>query len=356
MDFKDGTFHYTSGIHRNSSVIWVKFERNQLFINFLRKHTKARWSATKRSWYVTDNYHYRKLFGLEIPITGSKIQAKIHPTNRPALLQLQELLKLKAYSPHTMRTYSIEFSHLLQLIKSYPVQDLSKKQLRAYFLHCSETLKLSESAINGKINAVKFYFEQVLHQPKMFFDIPRPKKPQRLPKMLSQNEVRKIISATSNLKHKIILKLCYGMGLRVSEVVNLKVTDIDSDSMRVRIEQAKGKKDRIVILPKSILNELRAYYKVYKPQKYLFEGQHGGQYSVRSTQNVFKNAMKKARIRKNIGIHGLRHSYATHLLENGTDMRFIQKLLGHNSIKTTQIYTQVTDISQSKIKSPLDNL
>jgi integrase/recombinase XerD len=142
--------------------------------------------------------------------------------------------------------------------------------------------------------------------------------------------------------------------LRVSEIINLKVEDIDSQSMRVFIARAKGKKDRYANLPESILNQLREYYTEYKPQKYLFEGQYGGQYSSRSAQQVFKNAMQKAGIHRSLSIHSLRHSFATHLLENGTDIRFIQELLGHKDIKTTLIYTQVTDRSIKKIVSPLD--
>jgi integrase/recombinase XerD len=159
-----------------------------------------------------------------------------------------------------------------------------------------------------------------------------------------------------NLKHLLILKLCYGMGLRVSEIVQLKISDIDSRRMQVLISYAKGKKDRYVNLPNTILGLLRQYYTAYKPKEFLFEGQNGGQYSVRSCQVVFKNALHKARINKKVGIHGLRHSYATHLIEQGTDMRFVQELLGHANIKTTMIYTHVSDIAKRNIKSPLDNL
>ena len=146
------------------------------------------------------------------------------------------------------------------------------------------------------------------------------------------------------------------MGLRVSEIVNLKITDIDSQRMVVLIEAGKGKKDRYVALPTSILEELRNYYRANRPTKYLFEGQNGGQYSVRSVQAVFKDAMEKAKINKSVGIHGLRHSYATHLLESGTDMVFIQKLLGHQDIKTTEIYAKVSNRILSNVKSPLDDL
>ncbi len=140
-----------------------------------------------------------------------------------------------------------------------------------------------------------------------------------------------MFEVTANLKHNTILKLCYGMGLRVSEIVNLKIKDIDSRNMQVFVERGKGKKDRYVNLPQSVLEQLREYYKAYRPRTYLFEGQFGEQYSIRSTQQVFKNALRKAGINKDVGIHSLRHSYATHLLEQGTDIRFIQELLGHNN-------------------------
>lgn len=148
-----------------------------------------------------------------------------------------------------------------------------------------------------------------------------------------------------------MLKLCYGMGLRVSEIVGLKITDIDSKNMQVFIERAKGKKDRYANLPESILEQLRKYFKVYRPKKYLFEGQFGGNYSARSAQKVFTDALKKAKINKVIGIHGLRHSFATHLLENGTDVSFIQQLLGHNDIKTTLRYTHVSKKNLKNMKA-----
>jgi integrase/recombinase XerD len=153
-----------------------------------------------------------------------------------------------------------------------------------------------------------------------------------------------------------MLRLCYGMGLRVSEIVNLKVQDIDSKAMQVFIERAKGKKDRYANLPTSLLKQLRDSYKEYRPKKFLFEGQYGEQYSTRSAQQVFKDALAKANINKAIGIHGLRHSFATHLLENGTDVTFIQQLFGHNDIKTTMRYTHVSQKSLRNIKSPLDDI
>lgn len=177
-----------------------------------------------------------------------------------------------------------------------------------------------------------------------------------MPKHISPQDVKRLFDHTPNLKHNTMLRLCYGMGLRVSELVALKVQDIDSANMQVQLRRAKGKKDRYVPLPTSILEQLRTYFKEYRPKEHLFEGQYGGAYTARSAQAVFKQALNRAGINKDIGIHSLRHSYATHLLEAGTDMAFIQKLLGHANIKTTLLYAEVTNARLGQIKSPLDNL
>ncbi|MBS1776079.1 MAG: tyrosine-type recombinase/integrase [Bacteroidetes bacterium] len=354
--FNHKLFLFSLGSHHDKKVIWVKFDYDQNLIHHLRSHAHVLWSASQKAWYMTDNLEHRKLCGLESDLVGKDVLLKISEVNLPEFKKFQNMLTLKAYSLNTCRTYSIEFAQLLYVLKNYPVQDLPKEKLQSYFLFCHNELKLSENQIHSRINAIKFYYEQVLHQPKMFFDIPRPKKPLLLPKSLNSNEVKRLFSVTENLKHRLVLQLCYGMGLRVSEIVNLKISDIDSLDMKVRIERGKGKKDRFVNLPNLVLEDLRKYYKEYLPKVYLFEGRQGAQYSVRSAQLVFTDAMKKAKINKKIGIHGLRHSYATHLLELGTDISFIQKLLGHNDIKTTQIYAHVTDTSVAKVGSPLDRI
>ncbi len=321
-----------------------------------KRFPSAKWSASKKSWYLPDLPTVREQLQIRQADVIAQKSKKIHPVNQRAYLALHQQLQLKAYSPSTIRIYLAEFAHLLNLLDDYPVENLNPKRLKDYFLYCLQKEKMKERKLNGKINAIKFYFEQVLHRPKMFFDIPRPKKPMNLPKMLSKTEVKRLLNATKNLKHQIGLRLAYGMGLRVSEVVGLKIRHIDSKRMVVHIVGAKGKKDRYVPLPESILPLLRQYYRTYKPKEYLLEGQYGGAYAKSSLQQVFKKAMKKAGIKKDIGIHGLRHSYATHLLESGADMRFIQELLGHNSIKTTQLHTKVIPRSLSKIASPLDSL
>ncbi len=355
MDFSKYSFQPAT--HRNKNVILVSFPFDQgLVSDFRNRFTSAKWSSTKKAWYLPDLPVVRKaLFLKETPFL-EKYLPQIVPTNRPELIRFYDQLRLKAYSQNTIRIYVAEFLHLLRLLKDYPVGDLNVKRLKDYFLYCVYENKMGERKINGKINAIKFYYEKVLHRPQMFFDIPRPKKPATLPKMLSKKEVARLLAQVNNFKHLIALELCYGMGLRVSEVVAIKLDHIDSDRMVVLIQGAKGKKDRSVPLPVSLLPKLRTYYKKYKPKEYLLEGQYGGPYSKGSVQKIFKNAMKKGGINKNIGVHGLRQSYATHLLESGTDMRFIQELLGHSSIKTTQVYTKVTPRSMANIESPLDSL
>jgi integrase/recombinase XerD len=339
--------------HRQKRVILIKFAYHPQINTQVRKLKGVAWSATHQAWYVPDTESNRKLFGLAI--SHSKYSS-LSPENQKALENFIQELELKAYSPQTIKTYRNELLALLLILKSHSIEKLTVEQLKSYFLYCMKELKLSENTLHSRINAIKAYFEQVLGKEKMFYTIPRPKKPSKLPKVLSNKEVKRLFEVTTNLKHNTILKLCYGMGLRVSEIANLKISDIDSGSMRVLIERAKGKKDRYVNLPESILEQLREYYKNYTPKKYLFEGQYGEQYSIRSIQQVFKQAMKKAKINKQIGIHGLRHSFATHLLEQGTDIRFIQELLGHQDLKTTLQYTHVSEKSIKKIKSPLDNL
>lgn len=350
---------YELGTHRDKNVIFIRYERTPKLDAWVRALVGSRWSQTKKAWYVLDNKDYRAKFGLApapIAVAGKEALSHIHEINLPALEKYIETLQLKGYSEKTIVTYKNEFGQFLQILKNNHVDALDADRLRSYFLYCVNELQLSENTIHSRINAVKFYYEQVLHREKMFIDIPRPKKPSILPKAISTRDVKKLFEVTINLKHNTMLKLCYGMGLRVSEIVNLKITDIDSGNMQVLIERSKGKKDRYVNLPETILEQLRTYYKEYQPKKYLFEGQYGEQYSIRSAQSVFKAAMRKAKINKEVGIHGLRHSFATHLLENGTDIRFIQELLGHNDLKTTLRYTHVSEKSIKNIQSPLDKL
>ncbi len=202
----------------------------------------------------------------------------------------------------------------------------------------------------------KFYYEQVIKKPKEFYELQRPKKPIKNVTVFSENEVTNIINAITNIKHKAMLMIGYAAGLRISEIINLKIKDIDSERMMLHIRNGKGKKDREVILSETLLNVLRVYYKQFTPKLFLFEGQTGGVYSARSLQKIISEAKTKAGVTKEGSIHALRHSFATHLMEGGTDLSIIQKLLGHNDIKTTLRYTHVSKATIGKVKSPLDKL
>jgi site-specific recombinase XerD len=276
--------------------------------------------------------------------------------NLKALEAFRNMLTIKSYSSNTIRNYCNAFHHLLRLLGNRRVDSLEKKHILSYLLWLTEECGYSETNIHTTINSIKFYFEKVLGRDKEFYDLPRPKKPLKLPSVLHETEVADLILSIENLKHRCLLMAGYSAGLRVSEIVNLKIGDIDSKRMMMHIRNAKGKKDRMVPLSQKFLDTLRNYYRVYKPKNYLFEGQQGGPYSIRSVQEIIKQAKERARIGKTGSTHMLRHSYATHLLEGGTDIRLIQELLGHNSITTTMRYTHVSRKDLARIESPLDKL
>lgn len=293
-----------------------------------------------------------------IPAALTKTPA-IHPVNLPVLAATRERIILKAYSPSTLTTYLNEISQLLQTIGKTSADSLTTEQLKRYFVYCFEKLKLSENTLHSRINAIKFYYEQVLGREKFFWDIPRPKKHDQLPKVFSQDDIAAIINSVKNKKHKAMLMLAYSGGLRVNEVAKIKTTDIDSKRMVIFIERAKGKKDRLVTLSPVLLVMLREYALEYKPARtgFLFEGTKPNQpYSTRSLQEVIQAAKKKAGIIQPGSMHSLRHSFATHLIEKGTDVTMIQKLLGHNDIRTTMRYLHTSNRDLLKIISPLDNL
>ncbi|MGS0747398.1 tyrosine-type recombinase/integrase [Halpernia sp. GG3] len=350
-------FTYKAGVHENKSVIFIYFENNFQLIQEVKSWVGRRYSNSLKCWYVPDVKYYRVKFNIQKNLKISRnIENKISKFHQDELRKTIATLQLKGYSENTIRTYGSELTQFFIHIEPNGSSVQNSDNIKNYIWHCITTLKLTENTIHSRINAIKFYYEKVLHFEKIALEIPRPKKRLQLPKGFNTEEIKRILEVTKNLKHNTILKLIYGMGLRVSEIINLKINDIDSVSMRVLIERAKGKKDRYVNLPESILGQLRGYFRSYRPKEYLFEGQYGGQYTARSVQQFFSESLVKANITKKQGVHSLRHSFATHLLENGTDIRFIQELLGHNDIKTTLLYTKVSDQSLRKIISPLDNL
>lgn len=277
--------------------------------------------------------------------------------NEHVIENMKTALVLKGYSKSTIKTYLGEISAFLALIKNRDADTFDTKRIKAYLFYCHTVLMLTEATIHSRINALKFYYEQVLKREKIFFDIPRPKKHLQLPKVISEEKIISNLFIIENLKHKTLLLLAYSCGLRVSELVNLKVKDINSDRMQISIVKAKGKKDRTVPLSKSILPLLRKYYSSYRPKIWLFESRNSDHhYSIRSAQIIFKNAFAELGFPHNYSFHSLRHSYATHLLEQGTNLRYIQELLGHNDIKTTLRYTHVSKNAIENIESPLDKI
>jgi integrase/recombinase XerD len=281
----------------------------------------------------------------------------IHPVNAHVLPALQQQLKLKGYSQSTQKTYMNEVGVFLRTIQRNPADDFSTQRLKDYLQYCSEKLGLTENTLHSRMNALKFYYEQVLKREKLFWDIPRPKKGMQLPKVLSKEEMIRLIKAIENLKHKTMIMLGYACGLRVSEITGLELKDIDEDRRLLFIRKAKGKKDRVVSLSPVMLVMIREYKNSYTPDKYLFEGQFKGtSYSTRSLESIIKSAKNKAGISKTGSMHMLRHSFATHLLDKGTDVVFIQKILGHNDIKTTLRYLHVTNKDMLNILSPLEDI
>ncbi len=388
-------------LHRGAEQIGIYFENNQSLNSNIRKLAGVKWSQTNKCWYLPMSQEsYTRLYKAlksiatlevsdlvkyletkkqttapavipeknkqelqKLPQPGIskslKIQSYVSVVNKHVLPALQQHLKLKAYSPSTIRTYLNEMAQLLGMLKDIPADELKPEHLKRYLVYCYEKLQLKENTLHSRINAMKFYYEQVLGREKFFWEIPRPKKQLILPKVLGENELARLFNSLENLKHKAMLFTAYSAGLRVSEIVALKIKNIDSGRMQILIENAKGKKDRYVNLSPVLLDILRAYIKNYKPKpkEYLFESeQTGSSYPIRTVQRIFQMAKEKARISKSVGIHSLRHSFATHLLEKGTDIRYIKDLLGHFSIKTTERYLHVTKQQLVNIISPLDDL
>lgn len=265
-------------------------------------------------------------------------------------------LKELRYSENTLRTYKNAFEEFINYYPKYKLEDIDETLITDYLRYLVTERKVSLSYQNQAINSIKFYYERVLKGERKVYTIDRPRKEQALPVVLSEAEITKLIQAAENIKHRAILMLAYSTGMRLNELINVKLKDIDSKRMQIRVEQGKGKKDRYAQLSTVLLGVLRHYFREYKPREWLIEGVGGGKYSARSIQQIMKAAVKKAGIKKKASVHTLRHSYATHLLENGVDIRYIQVLLGHESSKTTEIYTHVTTKGFDQIKNPLDKL
>jgi len=338
--------------HKKEKRIAVYFEKNAEWIARIKEIDGARWSQSLKAWHLPDTEENRIRFKLtphshSIPSSEGIAQME----------KFKQWMRSKRYSESTVTTYSEALKSFLIFYREKAIVEITNEDVIVYNNEYVLKNNLSASFQNQIVNAIKLFF-QTIRETKMLVDkIHRPKRAKVLPNVLSKEEIKLILNAHSNIKHKMMLSMIYSCGLRRSELLHLRFSDIDSKRNIVLLKNAKGKKDRIAPLSLKILQMLREYYKDYKPAVWLFEGQiKGEQYSEKSLQSVLKQALQKTGIKKPVTLHWLRHSYATHLLESGTDLRYIQELLGHSSSKTTEIYTHVSTKSIQQIKSPFDDL
>ena len=347
--------NYTAKIieHKQQKRIAVYYDNNPELIARFKKLPDAKWSATLKVWHLPDTPENRARFNLEAMVMSPFIALdKIEQIEN-----FKRYLNTKRYSPNTVKTYAEALQVFLHYFNDKEVSKINNADVVAFYNDFILAKKLSISYQNQVINSIKLFFKTIRETAIIVEKIYRPKREKLLPNVLSKEEVKAILNAHSNLKHKTMLSLIYSCGLRRSELINLKPNDIDSKRNLVIIRQGKGKKDRIAPLSGNILLLLRDYYKVYKPKFWLFEGNiEGENYSEKSLQSVLHQALAKTNIKKPVTLHWLRHSYATHLLEAGTDLRYIQEILGHKSSKTTEIYTHVSTKSLQNVKSPFDDL
>lgn len=368
-------------IHRDKPRVFLRFDNDAEATALVRKHFNAQWSATQKAWHVAYNekifenicelffkYYVQVYKKNEYPadyVAHKKIQVnKYHhqllsltESSQKHVEQFESWMIARRYSQNTIDTYVNSLKVFLSYYHYKQAQDINNEDLVEFNTRYIIGNKLSVSYQNQIINAVKLFFRIILLKTMNVDLIYRPKNPKLLPNVLSKEEVKAILSVQSNIKHKAMLSLIYSCGLRCGELLKLKLTDVDSKRGLLIIRQSKGRKDRIAPLSQKIVEMLREYYLAYKPSIYLFEGQFKEtMYDERSLQNVLKQALHKCGIMKPVSLHWLRHSYATHLLENGTDLRYIQELLGHSRSTTTEIYTHVSNRELGKIKSPFDLL
>lgn len=378
MHTKIGSITLVPFCKRKKRLIIIKYNNSIAITKILDQNSNVRWDSDLKLFVIDPKVNMILLF-LESAV--SHLQVKLHnklEIKDYRILQIlfeQAYIKginfkscpkehlqhmvLKGYSLNTINTY---YYFLLRFINTYKqhsletINEFGPETINSYHQHMLAEKRYSDQTINQSVNAIKLYYTSFLGKQIQLDQVIRPKMGRRLPKVWNKEEVQKILNSLTNLKHKALLFLIYGSGLRIGEALNLRIENIDSKRMLINIYNAKGKKDRSTILGVTTLNTLREYYKEYKPKDYLFEGQFGGKYSAGSAGKILTKAISKTKVPKRGGLHSLRHSFATHLLEAGTDLRYIQVLLGHNSSKTTEIYTHVSNKNLSQIKSPLDDI
>ncbi|WP_188460557.1 tyrosine-type recombinase/integrase [Marivirga lumbricoides] len=355
----------------NEKKIGLQFYPDKVIQALIKSMPEVKWSEKFQMVYLNNtqkNFYSilktfkgiawvnMKYFDLNKPVSKYGEEVKIDDLRKkyPKIPEAYfQKLELKRYAYNTAQNYSSCFDRFRRHFPSKQLMGIDESDIKNYLKGLIQ-LQYSDSYINVAINSIKFYYEVVEGMPNRFYSIERPVKAERLPEILSKEEVLLMINKTFNLKHQYIISLLYSSGLRRGELLNLKIKDIDSKRMTIRVNQRKGKKDRFSILSDKLLLKLRLYYKQYKPQNYLFEGKAGHSYSGSSVRQIVKTAAKAANINKEVRPHMLRHSFANHLLEAGTDLRYIQLLPGHASTRTTEVYTHVATDAFKTIKNPLD--
>lgn len=355
-------------VNIQNRILRIYFKYNHILKDEIKKIVLSRWNNSENCWTVP--YNEQNIEKLQKLAHTNELKWEYHIVSKSAGLARQpkhvnylripkeymEKLKELRYSLNTQKVYSDLFEEFINFYSEKKAEDITEEEIISFLRYLVNDRKISTSYQNQSINAIKFYYERVLGGKRKTYLIQRPRKETFLPEVLSEEEITAILKTIGNIKHKVLIMTIYSAGLRISEVINLKVKDIDSNRMQIRVQQSKGKKDRYTLLSQKTLLILRQYFKEFKPKEWLFEGEGGRQYTDSSIYKIFKTALRNAKIKKKVSIHSLRHSFATHLLENGTDLRYIQSLLGHSSSKTTEIYTHITNKGFDQIKNPLDKL
>lgn len=330
-----------------------------------KKLNSSYWHPNQKLWSIIntpENYESIKsiLNGFyEVKREDRYKTVKVDALNESATSALDDLerqLVLKHYSESSIRTYKNMFRLFASHFQDQDLKKVTKAQIEQFIFELIQTNHISESYQNQLINAIKAYYEHVLGCSRTIYTIERPKKSIQLPGVLSKEEVLAILQSPNNIKHKAILWTIYSSGLRISELINLRIVDIHSDEGYIFVKDSKGKKDRKTILSPDLVKLLRKYYKLHRPSYWLFEGQTGGKYSKTSVRNIFRKAVKESGSNPWATVHTLRHSFATHCIENNINLRYIQNMMGHNSPKTTELYTKTISINNKNISSPLDYL
>jgi site-specific recombinase XerD len=354
--------------HRDQQVLGLYFGFDNQLADICRK-LGARWSQSSKCWYLPNTpANYKGLFPAFkdvawLNLENTRAQTYLQPKPLlPKAAPLQNFLppayvaKLERmrYSPNTIASYSFLFNEFLNHIAPVSLADFTEEHIRNYQDWLVKTKKVSHSTQNSAINAIKFYLEKVAGGERKTYYVERPRKEKKLPIILSEEEVLRIFSATPNPKHRLTFAMLYSTGMRVGEIINLRVQDVDLDRNLVHVKGAKGKKDRITIISQALKPVIETYYQHYKPNYWFLEGPGRTKYTAGSIRQSLFRSVKAANISKHVTPHTFRHSFATHLLERGTDTRYIQELLGHSSPETTAIYAQVSNKSLQNVRNPLD--